>query len=279
MPRPPRHRDHEPVGHVVLADVALEVVLRERTDGLGRPDDRTAERVVGVEGGLVVVEDVVLGGVLVHLDLLDHDVLLLLDLARRQRRLGDEVDDGLKSAPEVLVQAAGVEARVLLRRERVEVAADGLHPLVDEVPTAPPRALEHHVLDKVRDAALGGPLVAAPGVDPRPDGDGVDGRDGLGEHADAVVEDGPLESGGKVGVGHSVSFSPPDAQAGRSVPPRPGFRAVSRPARRPGAGRSVPALTSLGFIGLGYRVPRPARSASSAGAEGRRFGARSRAAR
>ena len=55
---------------------------------------------------------------------------------------------------QMLVEHLDVVAGVFLRRERVEVAAERVDLLRDVLGRAGRRALEEHVLDEVRDAAV-----------------------------------------------------------------------------------------------------------------------------
>ena len=69
---------------------------------------------------------------------------------RPQHDVGEDVDRERK----VLIQHLHVVAGVFLRRERVELAADGIHGLRDVFGGARVGALEQHMLDEMRDAAV-----------------------------------------------------------------------------------------------------------------------------
>ena len=132
--------------------------------------------------------DQIVGGVLDHLDLFDDDLLLALDVVGRERRVEHDVRQDVDGERQVLVEHLDVVARVLLGRKRVELPADRVDGLRDVLGAARLGALEEHVLDKVRDAAALGGLVAGPARQPDADADRADLRHPLGEDAEAVVE-------------------------------------------------------------------------------------------
>ena len=90
---------------------------------------------------------------------------------------------------QVLVEHRHVEAGVLLRGERVHLAADRVDRPGDVLGRPGLGALEDQVLDEVGDPAQVGGLVAAPGVDPHPHGDRANVRDPLRDEPDPVGED------------------------------------------------------------------------------------------
>src|SRR5207247_877416 len=82
-----------------------------------------------------------------------------------------------------------MEGRVLLGREGVHVAADGVDLFRDALGGAVRGPLEHHVLDEMADAALRVRLVAAAALQPDADGDAAHVRHGLGQESEAIGED------------------------------------------------------------------------------------------
>src|SRR5207247_10388472 len=71
----------------------------------------------------------------------------------------------------VLIQNLDVVAGVFLRRKRIELAADGIHSLRDVFRGARVGALEQHVLDKMRDAAVFFRFVTRPAREPHAQAD------------------------------------------------------------------------------------------------------------
>jgi hypothetical protein len=86
----------------------------------------------------------------------------------------------------VLVEHLDVVARVLLGREGVHLAADGVDSLGDILGTSARGAFEEHVLDEMRDAALLLRLVSRAACEPHPDAHGSHVRHSLGEEPKSV---------------------------------------------------------------------------------------------
>ena len=124
--------------------------------------------------------------VVVHRDLLEHDLALGLELGERGRE--DHVAHHVHRGLEVVVGDARVDERVLARRRRVQLAAEPVEDLCDLERAVAARPLEEQVLDEVRDAGLGGLLVTRAGADPVADGRRANMVEPLGDHAFARVE-------------------------------------------------------------------------------------------
>ena len=102
----------------------------------------------------------IVGGVLHHLDLFEDDALLALDVGGCQRRTHDHVGQQIDGQRQVLVEHLDVVAGVFLGGKRVELTADRIDRLGNDLRRSARRALEQHVLDEVRDSRLGVRLVA-----------------------------------------------------------------------------------------------------------------------
>ena len=124
--------------------------------------------------------------VLVHRDLLEHDLALGLELGERRRE--DHVAHHVDGGHEMVVGDARVDERVLARRRGVQLAAEAVEDLRDLERAVPAGALEEQVLDEVRHARLRRLLVARPGADPVADGGRANMVEPLGDHPLAGVE-------------------------------------------------------------------------------------------
>ena len=124
--------------------------------------------------------------VLVHRDLLEHDLALGVELLEQRRE--DHVAHHVERRLEMVVGHAGVDERVLARRRGVQLAAEPVEDLGDLERVEPLAALEQQVLDEVRDARLRRRLVARAGADPVADGDRADVVETLADHPFAGVE-------------------------------------------------------------------------------------------
>ncbi len=182
----PRRGDHQMVRRVPPMKPCLERVVRQRGNCFGRAEDRPAERVRVPEILCEKLVDQVLGIVLRHADFLEDHALLARDVFGGEFRVEDHVSEDVEGPGEVLVENARVEADHFLRGERVEHAADAVHFARDVFGGAARGALEHHVLDEMRDAVQLGGLAARAGAQPDADGNRADVVHRLGEDHEAV---------------------------------------------------------------------------------------------
>jgi hypothetical protein len=132
------------------------------------------------------VVDLVRGLVLVHGDLLEHDLALRVDVRERrgQEHLGQQVERLVR----VRVEEAGVELRRLLAGGGVRRGAHAVEHLGDLDGRVPLGALEQQVLQEVRDARLSGRLVTRSCSHPQPEGNRAHGGDDLRDYSDARIE-------------------------------------------------------------------------------------------
>ena len=163
-----RGRDNHALGAVVLGHVVDEDIAREAPDTVRRPQDRSAERLIGVGGLLEQVEDQVVGGVVDLGDLLNHDVAFALELVVGHRRVLHDIGEDVDRQRHVPLEHAGDVRRLLARGVRVEVSAHRFDLFDDGERGAPLGALEGHVFEEVRDAVEPGALAARAGIDPHP---------------------------------------------------------------------------------------------------------------
>ena len=175
----------------VARAVRLAVVRRERAATHGRdhtcaPDHRPAERVAAEDGLGQEVVDEILGRVLHHRDLLEHDLALGVDVGERRRE--DHVRHDVEGALEMAVRDARVDDRRLARRGRVQLAAHLVEDLRDLLGRVRARALEEEVLDEVRHARLRVGLVPRARSDPEAERDRAHVVEALGDQPLARVE-------------------------------------------------------------------------------------------
>ena len=181
-------RDHDVVGPVAATVEGDQRAPRDRRDDLGRPEHRPSERMSAEDRVRDQVEDQLLRRVLDHGDLLEHDLPLGVEVgeARREDHVGHDVERRL----EVLVEHARVHDRVVACGRGVQLAAEGVEDLRHLEGRVGGGALEEQVLEEVADAGVRVVLVARPGADPEPDGDGAHRGKRLGHDARAAVERG-----------------------------------------------------------------------------------------
>jgi hypothetical protein len=123
------------------------------------PEDRLGREVV----------DEVLGVVVDHRDLLEHDLALAVDVF--EGGCEHHVRHRVERALDMGVGHARVDDGRLARGRGVQLAAHRVEELGDLLRAVPLRALEEQVLDEVRDPGARPRLVARPGADPEPQRD------------------------------------------------------------------------------------------------------------
>ena len=89
--------------------------------------------------------------VLFHLDFLEDHLFFLGNVIGVKSRVQHQVGEHIDGHGKMLVEHFGVEAGHFLGRKRVQHPAHRIHRLRDFLGGAFARALEHHVLDEVRD--------------------------------------------------------------------------------------------------------------------------------
>ena len=130
----------------------------------------------------------IVGRVLDHLDLFEDHFLLAADFFLDKRRTHHDVRQQVDGERQMLVEHLDVVAGVLLRGERVELSADRIDRLRDIFGRPGVGPLEEHVLDEMRDPALGIGLVPRPTRQPHADRHRADLRHRLGDEPETVVQ-------------------------------------------------------------------------------------------
>lgn len=142
-------------------------------DGLGGSCERTAEGVVGPEGGVEEFLNVGRGFVAIHLDFLGDDAAFAFYVQLREAGIHINVAEDVADAGKIFGRSGGVVAGAFFGGVGVHVAADAFNFLHDAACGAAGCALEEHVLDEVGDAVEGSGLVASTDGGPDPHGCGL----------------------------------------------------------------------------------------------------------
>ena len=165
-----RHH-HEVPGDVGVLEVLRERLASERVHAVGRAENGAAERMAAPEAFRENLVDQIVGGVLDHLDLFEDDLLLFLDVVLGHQRVADQVGENFDRERQVLIEHLEVIAGVFLGGKGIDLPADRIHLLRDFFRRPGGRALEEHVLDKVRDAHAFRRFVPRAAREPDADGD------------------------------------------------------------------------------------------------------------
>jgi len=144
---------------------------------------------MGPEGVFrVQIVQVVFRIVLDHADFLQHDLFLFGHLPGIKAGVVEDVRQQLDPLADMLVQNLRVERGPLPRGEGVELAAERVDLARNGLGRAAARALENHMLDKVREAFLTGLLVPRADIHPNADRDRPHRGYPLGDDPNAVVQ-------------------------------------------------------------------------------------------
>jgi hypothetical protein len=147
----PRGRNDDVVRRIPRVKAFEKRVPRKLRHRFGRAQNRQAQGMSAPEILREHFVDHAFGIVLVHLDLFEDYLLFLGDVRFIEPWTQHQVGEHVEGDRQVLVEHFRVEASHLLCREGIEHPAQRVHRLRDLLGRAPLGALEHHVLDEVRD--------------------------------------------------------------------------------------------------------------------------------
>ncbi len=182
-----RRHEHAPPA-IKPPHMRHEHVAVHRHHGFLAAEHGPAERLIGIGGGLEMIEDDVVGRVLGLAQLLQHDFAFARQLVGFELRIEQDVADDVERERHVGLHHLGEIGGRFARRIGVEMAAHGFDFLGDVARRAPRRALERHVLEHVGNAVDLGRFVARAGADPDADRGGFDLLHAVGRDGDAVGE-------------------------------------------------------------------------------------------
>ena len=188
-------RGHDQLAGMIGAPVErLEVRCPQRGHRVASAEDGVTVGMLTPERVTVQLEHEVVGRIVDHRDLLEHHLPLEVEIRLAQQRRKDEVPDDVGGNVEVLVEDAGLVHGVFTRCIGVERSTERLEFQRDLLGRAPRRALEHHVLEQMRDAHPVARLVQRGGADPGPERDRPHTRHSLREYGQSIGQHGAAES-------------------------------------------------------------------------------------
>ncbi len=211
---------------IVLGTVGGQIPPGVRGNLLRGPQDGHARRLIPKLHPAEQLMHHILGGVLLHGDLLQDDAALLVQLPFIQGGVQGHVAENIHRQGQILVNHLGVEAGAILARKGVELAAHGVHLLGNLPGIALLRPLKNHVLQKVRKPILPGLLHHGAHPQPHADGNRAQVRQPLAHHMQPVAQR-PM-------VKHSLLH--PSYWEHSRTPSMPHFFKIIHPTR-PGGGR------------------------------------------
>ena len=185
----PGDHDHGIVGRVEAPVEGERVLARERFDLVAPADHRPAVGMVEIERSLDLLGELrarIVGDALVLL--LEHHVALRQHVGVGQHQAGHAIGFECHDGLELLARDPLVERGIIVRRERILLAAHFVDGLREFSGRSLGRALEHQVFEEMRQPRLARRFVG--GSDPVPDHVGDDRRAVVGDDHDfeAVVQ-------------------------------------------------------------------------------------------
>src|SRR5690606_14262168 len=165
MHRAGRRHDHR-ARAVATLPVARDVVAGHGPDRVPGAEHRPLQAVPGEDLHAEVLVGDVARVVVRHVDLLDDDLTLRLDLVRGERGALEELGEHVEARAQVLVQQPRRVAGGFLRGEGVGLGPDGVEGLGNLWGGEVLRALEEQMLEEVGYARLVAVLVPGAGVYP-----------------------------------------------------------------------------------------------------------------
>jgi hypothetical protein len=127
-----------------------------------------------------------IGRIVVHLDLFEHDFLFFREFRRGEDRVQEHIGEHVDRERNVMVDHLSVIAGRFLIGKGVEVTTHPIHRLRDLARAPPLRSLEEHVFDQMRDAALFPRFGGATDVGPNSERSRADVCHGFGNDANPV---------------------------------------------------------------------------------------------
>ncbi len=116
--------DKHAVGGVVAVEIGADLVRRERQHGVGRAEDRAADRLVGKGGFGELVEDHIIGRVVGRADFLQDDVFFALQFFVVEGRFRQDIRQDIDRKRHIVLQDAGIVGRGFGRCRGIDFAAD-----------------------------------------------------------------------------------------------------------------------------------------------------------
>ena len=182
----PGRGDHQIVRRIAVPEPPAQRVAVQRRDGFGSAQNRLAQRVRTPEILREKLVHEVFGIVLRHANFFEDHRLLAVDILVGEFRLENHVRQHVEGLGKMFGKDARVEAHHFLGGKRVEHSSHAVDFPRDVFRAAPPRSLEHHVLDEMRDPVDLGRLAARSVAQPDSHRYRMEILHGLGDHHEPV---------------------------------------------------------------------------------------------
>ena len=184
------HRHHHAFRGVAPDVEGMQLIPGHPRNRVHAADHRTPHRVHAEHGRQEDVTEHVLGIIVAHGDLLEHDVALDLDVRGGALPAQYDIGDQIHRQRQIGVQHMGVVAGVLLGGERVEFTTDRIDRLGYFDRGSCRSRLEQQMLEEVCGAGHGGPLIARTHAHPDADRCRPNRRDEFGDNPQTARQQG-----------------------------------------------------------------------------------------
>ncbi len=174
-------REDHAAGMVALGKEVPQIITGNRFDAGWRAKNGAARWLARISGVVHQIKDQVVGTVARARDLLENHFALFLEFVVGEGRILQNVGQDAEGYPFIALEDACEVSGRLQPGGRIEIAADGFDLLGDIPRRARQRALERHVLQKVREAVLRGQFVAGASIHPNSKRGGLKVRHGFGD--------------------------------------------------------------------------------------------------
>ena len=192
------HHQGQPRVAIARRQPTMQIIDSQPIKARLAAQDRPPQRLAGKRRFLQIVENDVVGRIARLAELLQHHILFAYQIIGIEARVGDQIGDDRHTQRQIARQQPGVEHRGVAAGPGVEIAADVLDLLGDGAGAARCGALEHHMLEQMRQPIVLRRFIARADVGMERNGNGFHPGRGTSRNAQAVRgvgDDGQFHAG------------------------------------------------------------------------------------
>ena len=175
-------------------EIGADGIPAEPRNLFPRAKDRAPDRLIWKGGCVQQFEDEIVGRVFDRANFLQNDAFLAFELDAVEGAFGQDVGEDIERERNVVCQDMRVIGGMFGACRRVEIAARRLDLLGDVARRAPPRSLERHMFEKMRQAMLVRAFMARAGADKNAKRGGFQMRHALGGDPEAGRQSGDFDT-------------------------------------------------------------------------------------
>ena len=154
---------HEQIARMIHpSPIANHILPRDAPDGLLRPGEDGAERVIRPEQLTQQVMDILARRVFIHPDFFKNDLSLFIHVLTAQGRKSDHLRQRLDGSPTKSMRDFRHIAGEFFSGESIQRAPDTFDRLLELLTGPPPRAFKHQMLEKMGNPGVSRRFIPAP---------------------------------------------------------------------------------------------------------------------